>query len=420
MDAGNPGGPGDPAPPAKTPGPWPTTAALNYTATYGLGFVQSVGVDDAYNIWLLNGDQISVLRPGTDKPVSVRGIGQASGGFGVDRLATGSTVICGGAANQAYVGYATTETRGWIPLDSVQNPEFMKGDMDIVQLNPNGTISLTEHLWRSAGSSQPWPQLHIGIHNSNDWRYDEDRTVLVCKKVMHGRDKGELYIGTNHGVTRIRGGQYNSHRHPDWYECVDKSRPCVDENGVPNAPAILRMAYSYGLGIARDGDVLIGNDWMIGITSPPAALDKWDDIGSVPWKLKTHNQALHAELAVTEFDYWRGFEQTTDGNYYVGSNQYGLWQMTPRPGVTDPATWVRISGLPTSAINALAATNDGSLYIGTDNAGLWRMDPQKKFSKVSGVTGSRVREGGLVYDPTVSPAMLYVLTNDALTVLRIP
>jgi hypothetical protein len=83
-------------------------------------------------------------------------------------------------------------------------------------------------------------------------------------------------------------------------------------------------------------------------------------------------------------------------------------------------SWVKMSGLPTERINALAATDDGSLYIGTDDSGLWRMDPEKKFSQVSGVVGSRVRQGGLVYDPTVSPAMLYVLTSDALNVLRIP
>ncbi|HZA49391.1 MAG TPA: hypothetical protein VE549_01550, partial [Myxococcaceae bacterium] len=400
VDAGNPGDPDNPTPPPpKPPGPWPTTAALNYTATYGLGFVQSVGVDDAYNIWLLNGDRIGVLRPGTNKPVwTAAPIGQAAPGFGVDKLATYSTVICGGAADQAYVGYATTEPVNpkW---ESVTDPEFLKGDMDVVQLNPNGTITLTEHLSKSAGSSQPWPPLKIGIHNSNDWHYDEDRTVLVCKKVMQGRDKGELYIGTNHGVTRIQGLFYNSHRHPDFY----------------NPPGVLRMAYSHGLGFALNGDVLIANDWMIGMVAPPEALVDWENIAKVPWKLKTHNEKLNGQM---EFDFWRGFEQTADGNYYLGSSQYGLWQMTP--GKWGDATWVTIPGVPTSAISALAATADGSLYVGTDNEGLWRMDAQKKFSRVSGVVGSRVREGGLVYDPTVSPAMLYVLTNDALTVLRIP
>jgi hypothetical protein len=396
-DAGTDAGTDDTTP-ALSAGPWPTTPVLDYTTAYGLGFVQSVGVDDAYNIWLLSGERIGVLRPGTNRPVWVGRIGQAAPGFGIDKLATYSTVICGGAANQAYVGYATTELLN-AKRDSVQDPEFLKGDMDVVQLDPNGTISLTEHLSGSAGTSQPWPPLPIGIHNTNDWHYDEDRTVLVCRKVMRGRDKGDLYIGTNHGVTRIRGLLYDSHRHPAWY----------DSSGA------LRMGYSWGLGIGQNGDVLIANDWKVGIAAPPAALVEWEDMVKVPWALDTFNQALNA---LEEFDFWRGFEQTADGTYYLGSSQYGLWQMTPK--WVSEANWVKIGGMPTDRINALAATDDGSLYIGTDDAGLWRMDAQKKLSRVSGVSGSRVRENGLVYDPTVAPATLYVLTNEALTVLRGP
>ena len=49
-------------------------------------------------------------------------------------------------------------------------------------------------------------------------------------------------------------------------------------------------------------------------------------------------------------------------------------------------------------------------------AGLWRMDASKQFSRVSTVEGSKVEQ--LLYDPTVKPAMLYVLTNEGLTVLR--
>lgn len=372
----------------------------NYTATYGLGSVQSVGVDDAYNIWLLQGERIGVLRPGTTRPVWVSSIGQAAQGFGPDKLALGSTVICGGAANRAYVGYrAASLVTG--RLESIHDPEFLKGDMDIVQLNANGTITLTEHLSQSEGTSQPWPPLPIGIHNSNDWHYDEDRTVLTCRKVMRGRDKGELYIGTNHGVTRIRGRVYNSHRHPSWED----------------ARGTIQLGYSWGLGIAQNGDVLIANDWKVGIAPPPVALAEWEDHwDKAPYTLDVHNHVLNS---IEEFDFWRGFEQTTDGSYYLGSSQYGLWQVTPTDDVHD-AHWVRIGGLPTQSINALAATDDGSLYIGTEGAGLWRMNKQKQFSRVSGVSGSSVRHNGLVYDPTVTPSMLYVLTDTALTVIRGP
>jgi hypothetical protein len=383
----------------KTPGPWPTRGVTDYTQTYGLPYgVQSVGVDDAYNIWLLRGSEIGVLRPGTTSAVWASNIGQAAGGFWSGGLATNSTVICGGAANQAYVGYSTYDLPN-ARLETVDDPEFRKGDMDVVQLNPDGTISLTEHLWRSTGTSQPWPHLNIGIRNSNDWHYDEDRTVFTCQKVMRGRDRGEIYIGTNHGVTRIRGLEYDSHRHPVWARMT------------PNGPSLM-LGYTFGLGIAQNGDVLIANEWKVAILPPPPELGDWDSSVKAPWALDTYNGQLNS---LEDFDFWRGFQQTIDQNYYLGSNRYGLWQLIRKQSW---ANWVKIAGLPTERINALAATDDGSLYIGTDDAGLWRMDAQKSFSRVSDVKGSKVQQ--LVYDPTVEPSMLYVLTPDAVTVIRGP
>ena len=94
--------------PWATRAPGPQDAVKSYTAAYALGSrLQSVGVDEGYNIWLLDGDAIGVLRPGDTQPTWTSGVGQAARGFGTGReLAMGSTVICGGAAGRAYVGYA--------------------------------------------------------------------------------------------------------------------------------------------------------------------------------------------------------------------------------------------------------------------------------------------------------------------------
>ena len=364
---------------------------LDYSETYGLPWgIQSVGVDDAYNIWLLRGADIGVLRPDTKTAVWASNIGQAA--------AFDSTVICGGAPNQAYVGYRTYELPN-SRLEKVDDPKFREGDMDVVQVDRNGTISLTEHLWRSTGTSQPWPALNIGIRNSTDWHYDEDRSVLTCQKVMRGRDRGDIYIGSNHGVTHIRGLLYSSHRHAVWTK------------NTASGPTLM-IGYNYGLGIAQNGDVLIANDWKVAILPPPPDLADWDNSGKAPWALDTYNDQLNS---LADFDFWRAFQQTADSNYYLGSDRYGLWEMI-RHG--NWANWVKIAGLPTERINALAPTDDGALYIGTDDAGLWRMDAQKSFTRVSDVKGERVLQ--LVYDPTVQPSMLYVLTPDALTVIRGP
>ncbi len=378
-------------------GPWPADPLLNYSSRFGIGQVQSVGVDDAYNIWLLDDDRIGVLRPGTTKPVWVSGIGQAAGGFGREKLAMGSTVICGGAKNQAYVGYWTYDLEQPHREDP-DDPEFKKGDLDVVQLNEDGSITLTEHLHRSAGTSDPGGGRNMGIRNSIDWHYDEDRTVLTCAKAMRGPYKGEVYIGTNHGVTRIRGLEYNAHRHAVWTP--------------PGQPNMLMIGYVFGLGVAPNGDVLIANDWKIAILPPPPALGDWEYHHKAPWKLDTYNQELNS---LAEFDHWRGFQQLTNGEYYLGSMEYGLWRME-QEGNFNSAKWTRVTGLPTDKINALAATDDGSLFIGTDDQGLWRRDEAGQFERVQGVGGSRVRQ--LVYDPTVENPMLYVLTSQGLFVLR--
>jgi hypothetical protein len=215
---------------------------------------------------------------------------------------------------------------------------------------------------------------------------------------MRGQFRGEVYIGTNHGVTRIRGLEYDSHRHPLW----------LDDKGVQ------KIGYSYGLGIAQNGEVLIANEWKVGIVMPPPELGKWEFFppDGPDWGVDTYNQELNS---LADFDFWRAFQQTTDGKYYLGSAQYGLWRMD-RTKWVDSENWSKISGLPTDAINALAATDDGSLFIGTDGGGLWRMDPDKQLTRFTDVQGSNVQQ--LVYDPTVKPGTLLVLVDGVLWMVR--
>ncbi|ADO68654.1 hypothetical protein [Stigmatella aurantiaca] len=426
-DSGTPGNPDSgtpepPPPPQGGPGPWPTDPQVNYTQRYNLGRVLSVSVDDAQNIWLLNGTSIGVLRPGDTQPRWVSHIGQASQGFSPDTLATGSTVICGGSAGRAYVGYTAEDVPGgafiYSPdgrshpryddpdpsrFDPVRYGEYQKGDMDVVRVTADGSIVLEEHLQKSATPNGPQ---NIGIRNTNDHHFDEDRSVLTCTKVTRGAERGDIYIGTNHGVTRIKGLQYNSHRHPVWFE--DK----LDENGNVVGQT-QRAGYTYALGISQSGDVLIGNDWNVAVVTPTPNLVDWDrtEQSITPEKLNSYVRAVNS---LAEKDYWRGFQQTKDGSYYLASRDFGLWKMTILRRSEENS--VKVAGLPTDSLTSLAATDDGSLFIGTKTDGLWRLDGQKQLTKVAGVAGSQVRE--LFYDPSVTPASLYVLTNDGLTVIR--
>jgi hypothetical protein len=369
--------------PAADPGPWPNEAVVNISAKFRTGAVKSMGVDAAYNLWLLDGRRIGVLRPGASAPTWTSGIGQLA-----QDQASSSTVVCGGEANRAYVGYMTYS----VPhshYESPSDPEFQKGDVDAVKLGPDGTIALESHLGETTDNSG---YKHLGLRNTNDWHYDEDRSVFACARVMKGQFRNEVYLGTNHGVSRIRGLVYNSHRHPVW-----------DVDGS------LRIGYNYGVGIAQNGDLLIGNEWKLGILTPPENLADYDDTVKVPYKLNTHGMGISS---LEEMDFWRAFQQTTDGKFYVGSETVGVWELTPKS--KSSAAFTKVA-LPSNTVRAMAAAEDGSLFIATAS-GLYRMDAAKQLSRVTAVPAVNVRE--LVYDSSVSPPMLWVLAGTSVYVLR--
>jgi hypothetical protein len=355
------------APP--NPGPWPTDAVQNLSHAYHLSDITSVGIDDAYDLWLLDGNnRIGVLRPGDASPSWAGGIGQAGRGFG-------STVICGGASGQAYVGYWAKELDepcGSVPLN---RDDPSDGDMDVVQLGSDGKIAL---------------QQHLNIFNSNDHHCDETRAVFACTKVMRGALKGEIYIGTNHAVTRIRGLDYSDHRHSVW-----------DVNGS------LRIGYNYAVSITPHGDVLFANEWKVAMLTPTPVLEEWIDFDKTPWKLDTWVTPLNS---LSEMDYWRATAQSAAGVDYFGSLMYGLWRMPQYE------QFEQVKGIPSNDIAALAATDDGSVYVGTIGAGLWRIAPDDTVSRVAEVPGENVSQ--VVYDPTTQPSTMLVLSNAGVFMLR--
>jgi hypothetical protein len=173
------------------------------------------------------------------------------------------------------------------------------------------------------------------------------------------------------------------------------------------------LGYNSGLGIGPTGEVLIANDWMVAIVTPPDPLEHWELHERAPWQLNTWAEELNS---VQEFDYWRAFQQAATGNaYFLGSEKYGLWRME-RTKWNGDAEFARVEGAPSSEILSLAATDDGSLFVGTGDAGLWRMTGDGAFHRVEEVPGRRVSQ--LVYDPTVEPSALYVLSAGRLHVLR--
>lgn len=400
-------------------GPWPLDAVKSYSAAYQIGVVQSVSVDDAYNIWLLDGARIGVLRPGATSPAWSKDLGQAGRGFP-------STVICGGRAGQAFVGYLSSGNEERYLDGGFRRAMPSEGDADSVAIGPDGAPAFEEHL---------------NLYNSNDLHWNEASTVLSCMRVFRGPAKGDVFFGNDHGVTRVRAQGceaawanqprhqgyatcYNDHRHPSWYADPETGQWVRNESSCGQLRSdgtvqrcSLRVGYNYALGVAWNGDILMGNEWKIGqvLTTPDPALSEWDRFpGPNPWRINWYVPELSS---MEEFDNWRGFTQAADGLYYLGSADHGLWELTARERSGDPR--IDVMGarkISNHLVSALVATDDGSVFIGTSGSGLWRLTPTKALEPVSAVKGSTVR--ALVYDPTVSPAMLYVATSAGLYVLR--
>ena len=394
----------------------------NYSASYQLGPIQSAGLDDGFNLWVLSGNRVGVLKPGDGAPTWSEDLGQAGLGFQ-------SSVICGGRPGQAFVGYVAKDP-GTTPDNPNYDPNGFRrwqpsaGDLDSVVVGQGGAPALEEH---------------VNLYNSNDLHWNEAASILTCLKVVRGPAAGDVFTGDNHGVARLRASNcgpslafqprhdgyqtcYADHRHPAWYankatgEWVPDEGACSTHGGPIECR--LMIGYNYALGVAVNGDILTANNYKFGIslTTPEPGLDQWHQFTQEPWRLEFYVPELSG---METPDNWRGFTQARDGYFYLGSKDYGLWQLTatPRPdGVHYGPSFAKVSGAPSESISALVGTDDGSVFVGTDGAGLWRMTPGHTFEKVAPVGGARVRQ--LSYDPRFTPSMLLVLTDAGLWVLR--
>lgn len=389
---------------------WPNDAVLNLTSKYGIeSGIQSVGIDEGQNIWLLKGREIGVLRPGDTRPTWTANIGQASQPFGATSLASGSTVICGGAAGKAYVGYRTSDGPNIHSDPWTNDPAYQQGDLDLVQLNADGSVSLKVHVHESAGPSYPFKGAKLGIRNTNDFHFDEDRSMLTCIRTTSGPHKGDLFVGTNHGVVRVRGERYNAHIHPVMY----------DSQGDDN------YGYTYAVSVTSKGDLLIGNDWMLGLAKINTTLEDFDRMGITKFKISMHVPEINAQ---EEFDFWRGVAEAKNGTYYFGSKDFGLWHAELRERSDDKADFgfwnaarteftsgLRRMSFPSNQISQVQATDDGSVFIGTYDQGLFRIAPDGTSARVSAVSGSAVKQ--IVYDNSIVPTKLLVQTSSGVYML---
>jgi hypothetical protein len=390
------------------------------------GAVIGVGVDEGGTIWTVDGAAIWAHPPGGTW-TRYAGVGQLAAG---DRAYT----VCGGEAGEAYVGYETVA----IPDPEHSTPEERaQGDVDRVALDAVGNLAV-EH--------------HYEIHNNNGINpdgtikdkksFDETRTILSCVRVNEGPFRGEVYFGSNHGLTRVRGDLYGDHRHPtfDYPSCAATIGTDLVCDELPEA-----IGYVWGLALSNALNPMMAADWMfaeVGPSDPAATHDlvRWT-LSSHPWIFQGPPAfPLPGKTAPAWAPPWyarwpllfdararnRAIAQTPDGRYWVASEKYGLVWFDRDAGKLRP--FVEVLGEP-GTIVGLASNPDGSLWIGTSSAGVWRYTPPPRpaalaappepeagtWEKLDGLPSQEVFR--IYLETRFGKRQLYVGTADGLAVL---
>ena len=335
----------------------------------------------------------------TPRPRGRAASGQAATGFGPDKLALGSTVICGGSAGRAYVGYhavraaqrvhlqpgwalrsPTTTTRTRAAFDPVRYAEYQKGDLDAVRLSRTAHVALEEHLQplgalqRTAGHRHP----------------QHERPPLRRGPLGAHLREGDARPGQGRGLHRH---QPRRDAHPG-ARLQQPPAPGVVQD-VENGTAARRRwpATRTRWASRQNGDVLIGNDWSLGVVTPSR---RWRT--GTTWSRALNPEKLNSYLP-------RAQRRGGDGLLARHPADEG------RAATTWPARTTacgsctirdRIGGARREGAGpahgpllSLAATDDGSLFIGTAGGGLWRLDAQQAAHPGAG-RGGQHREGAVL------------------------
>ena len=427
-DAGTPDA-GPPTPPPPDPhkvgglglGPWPAAPITVYGSAQGLLEAPlSASTDEAENLWVVTQRALYLLRPG-DKVF--RRLTAADGlhvGHGWTEPPD-FTMVVGGRAGECFVGYFAHDTH--TPPDpnahTDLDPIAHLGKMDQVLLKPDLTLQVNRY----------------DFHNSNDQHFWETRTVTSFV-YDHFQHPGELYVGSNHGVTRVQPAKFRlpvtpqekSDAHFEWLYYADHVHPVVCDNGFCGQLANPHYVFGdfFGLTLADDGRL-----WMGGLTSAGAI--RWtSDLQSWRESFAPFNPFVPAFDNPPVFKPGshggnvniRAVAVTADGMVWFASGEQESWR-GPTFGL---ASWdgrifqyvdPRSICAPEFNVVEMVAWDD-RLVLGFASTGLlvWKPgEPSgKRLGMKEGLPGEAI--GRISLDRMVDPPQLFVPTEGGLAVVR--
>jgi hypothetical protein len=389
----------------------------------------SASTDEAENLWVVSEKALYLLTPGMAR---FRRFTAADGlhvGPGYTEPPD-FTLVQGGIAGECFVGYyfhTTNDKDGVKPEDAhtVNDPNAHMGKMDQVLLRPDGTLEVRRY----------------DLYNTNSVLYYETRTIesMVYDHFQH---PGELYVGSNHGVTLVRPAKWRLPRNSseqtnpivvnrEWYadhvhpwaclggSCEDLTRPVV-------------FGDFYALTLADDGRL-----WMGGLASAGAI--RWQRDLSV-WVQSwapfnpfvpafgdpyPGNPPIFSPPREGDFVNIRGVAAAPDGMVWFASGEVEDW----RGPIYGLASWDgrRLTYFDPTTLGSLEynileiqALPDGRLVLGFPTTGLlvWKPGEARghRLTVADGLPGEAI--GRMSLDRMVSPPALYVPTEGGLAVYR--
>jgi hypothetical protein len=395
----------------------------------------SASVDESENLWVVTDKALYLMTPGarTFRRYTAQDGLHVGPGY---TEPPDFTLVEGGGPNECFVGYTARDTNSSMfkGAHEQDDPWAHMGKMDQVLLQGDGTLRVNRY----------------DLRNSNNGHFYETRTIMSMV-YDHFQHPGNLYVGSNHGVTRIIPAKYFPPRHLKddpfntadervWYAdhvhpWVCMGGPCTDSGRAST------FGDWFGLALAPDGRL-----WMGGLTNAGAInyrekledwVQSWGDFNPFdPAFGDPYPNQAPVFLPPREGDpvNIRGVAVTPDGTVWFASGgaegwrtpHYGLaaWYGDPDPkkhskghfSYVDPTA---LGGIEYNILE-LQALPDGRLVFGFPSSGLlvWTPGDAKghRLTVREGLPGERI--GRLSLDLMHDPPLLLVPTEGGLAVLR--
>ena len=409
-------------------GPFPQDPVIVYGSAQGLLEAPiSASVDEGENLWVVTEAALYLLQPGAKvfrRYTAHDGLHYGPGFTEPPDI----TLVEAGTKGECFVGYAARDTNEAMFKDAHRStdPWAHMGKMDQVLLQSDGSLKVNRY----------------DLRNTNDGTYYETRTI-TSMVYDHFQHPGNLYVGSNHGITRIIPAKYypppqplpnDTHDERHWY--ADHVHPWVCIGGPCTPDLVPTFGDWFGLTLAADGRLWMGGLTTAGAINYREKLEDWIlSFGSFnPFSPAFEWPPVFVPPAMGDPVNIRGVAVTPNGVVWFVSGEVESWRgrtygvaaydesCPKRQPACNMLTYFDPTALGATEYNILEvqALADGRLVFGFPSSGLLVWEPGepkgRRLTQRDGLPGERI--GRISQDHMHDPPLLLVPTDGGLVIFR--